>query len=107
MENEENEEEEFNEQEEFEEEEDEVENENQITKQSPKYYRNNNLIHKGNAQKRKIFRSSREENPLKSVAQKLCNTAFEEEQTKKEKDKTEYDNTNNDLDNLGENEDYI
>ena len=102
---EEKEEEENNEQEEFEGEEIENDNNNNNTRPTPKYYRNNNLIHKGINQKRKLNRSSREENPLKSVAQKLRNEALKN--NKKEKEKLEFDNdTSNDINNLEENEGY-
>ena len=40
---------------------------------TPKYYRNNPLVRKGNIQMKKILMGNREENPLKSVAQKICN----------------------------------
>ena len=53
----------------------------------PKYYRNNPLIYKGNIPKRKIHRNLREENPLKSVAQKICNIVIKGNEPKEGKNK--------------------
>ena len=53
----------------------------------PKFYRNNPIIYKGKNQNRKKIRNIREENPLKSVAQKICNIVIKGEPTKKEKNK--------------------
>ena len=53
---------------------------------SPKFYRNNPLIRNGNINKKKIRINLREENPLKSVAKKICNIAIKS---------NEYKNKNN------------
>ena len=50
---------------------------------TPKYYRNNPLVKKGNIQKQKLYMGNREENPLKSVAQKICNIIIKGDDTKK------------------------
>ena len=54
---------------------------------TPKYYRNNPLVKKGNIHRQKIYMGSREENPLKSVAQKICNIVIKGGQTKMHKNK--------------------
>ena len=46
---------------------------------TPKYYRNNPLVKKGNMQRQKLYMAKREENPLKSVAQKICNIVIKGE----------------------------
>jgi hypothetical protein len=43
---------------------------------TPKYYRNNPLVHKGNKKMQKLHMGNREENTLKSVAQKICNYCY-------------------------------
>ena len=54
----------------------------------PKYYRNNPLVYKGDILKKKIHRNLREENPLKSVAQKICNIVIKGDKSNKDKNKT-------------------
>ena len=54
---------------------------------TPKYYRNNPLVKKGNIQRQKLYMGNREENPLKSVAQKICNIVIKGEKNKKNKNK--------------------
>ena len=54
---------------------------------TPKYYRNNPLVKKGHYQKQKLFMGNREENPLKSVAQKICNIVIKGDKNKKNKNK--------------------
>ena len=52
---------------------------------TPKYYRNNPLVKKGNMHRQKLYMAKREENPLKSVAQKICNIVIKGDKTKKKK----------------------
>ena len=70
---------------------------NEHKKQSPKFYRNNNLIHRGIIQKKKIIRN--EENPLKSVAQKIRNSNLKQENVIYDKDDNEeYEQVENEED---------
>ena len=64
-------------------------NEQNQKRSSPKYHRNNALIHKSNIRKKKIYRSQREENPLKSVAQKIKNSTLKNEKIDSDKDNNE------------------
>ena len=62
----------------------ENENDNYEEEYTPKYYRNNPLVRKGNIQRKKLH-MGREENPLKSVAQKICNIVIKGDDSKKNK----------------------
>ena len=70
-------------------------------KKSPKYHRNNILIHKSNIHKKKINRSQREENPLKSVAQKIKNSTLKKEKIDLDKDNEEDEQFENEEDEQG------
>ena len=54
---------------------------------TPKYYRNNPLVKKGHIQRQKLYMGNREENPLKSVAQKICNIVIKGDKNKNNKNK--------------------
>lgn len=51
---------------------------------TPKYYRNNPLVKKGNVQKPKMY-LNKIGNPLKTVAQKICNIVIKGQKKKKSK----------------------
>ena len=73
----------------------------------PKYYRNNPLIYKGNLPKRKIHRNLREENPLKSVAQKICNIVIKGDESKGQKNKIKENSQKNfDMKESEDNDEY-
>ena len=63
---------------------------------TPKYYRNNPLVKKGNIQRQKLYMGNREENPLKSVAQKICNIVIKEDKKNKNKKNKENNTNSND-----------
>jgi len=74
----------------------------------PKYYRNNPLIYKGNLPKRKIHRNLREENPLKSVAQKICNIVIKGDESKGQKNKIKENSQKNfDMKESEDNDEYL